>query len=332
MATCERLSVKTATCNSCRIGWKCRLQKRMYLAKEAQINYEKNNRQSRQGINMQPSQLQELDEQLADLLKEKRQPISHITQTNNLPVTSRTLYRWIDQGILSTRNIDLPKKVKYKPRKKHKKVEIFDQRYREGRTYEDFLIYTTFSSSPIVQMDCVEGRKDEKRVLLTLLFTNTNLMLCYLLEQQTQTNVVQALNELESSFPPKIFQHLFPVILTDNGGEFKDSLGIEGAFYEEEKRCKVFYCDPMRSDQKGALEKNHEYIRRFLPKGISFNHLTQEKVAQMTDHINSTTRPQLGGKSPYELAEFMLGKEILDCLGLKKISPHEVQLHPRLLK
>jgi len=181
-------------------------------------------------------------------------------------------------------------------------------------------------------MDCVEGKKNESKSLLTLLFVNTNLMLIYLLERQTKEYVVKALNQVEDALPPNQFQQLFPIILTDNGGEFKDAIGMEMSLDGISERCKIFYCDPMRSDQKGALEKNHEYIRYVLPKGSSFKHLTQEKVALLMNHINSTTRPQLCNKSPYELSEFMLGRDILDSLGLKKIPAQEVCLAPSLLR
>jgi len=115
---CPNLRLKSSTCNACDKFDYCRLQKRKYIALEAQKNYEKTNSQARQGINMQPKDFIKLDETLSKLLIEKKQPINHIISTNDLPVSERTVYRWIDEGILSTKNIDLRRKVKYKPRKK----------------------------------------------------------------------------------------------------------------------------------------------------------------------------------------------------------------------
>ena len=66
-------------------------------------------------------------------------------------------------------------------------------------------------------------------------------------------------------------------------------------------RTSMFYCDPMQSGQKGRLEKNHEYIRYVIPKGTSLNPFTQDDMTLLMNHINSTKRPGLGNKSPYEL-------------------------------
>jgi transposase, IS30 family len=49
----------------------------------------------------------------------------------------------------------------------------------------------------------------------------------------------------------------------------------------------------MASYQKLHIEKNHEYIRYIIPKGISFNNLTQEDITLIINHINSTARASL---------------------------------------
>ena len=96
-------------------------------------------------------------------------------------------------------------------------------------------------------------------------------------------------------------------------------------------RTRFFYCEPYRSHQKGALEKNHEYIRYIIPKGKSFANLTTDKVRNMMNHINSTARPELNGRSPMELALSEFGDETLAKLGMKLIQPDEVCLSPKLL-
>ncbi|MDO5491781.1 MAG: hypothetical protein Q4F96_05225, partial [Bacillota bacterium] len=61
------------------------------------------------------------------------------------------------------------------------------------------------------------------------------------------------------------FSRLFEVILTDNGSEFSAPGSIEFSTLTGEQLSYVFYCNPNSSWQKGALEKNHEYIRYVLP-------------------------------------------------------------------
>jgi hypothetical protein len=47
----------------------------------------------------------------------------------------------------------------------------------------------------------------------------------------------------------------------------------------------------------------------------------------MMDHINSYSRPNLGNRCPYEMMEFLYGKEIVQLLGMNRISPDEVTLN-----
>ena len=81
----------------------------------------------------------------------------------------KTIYNYIDAGLLSVGNIDLPRKVRYRVRKKKKPVRV-DKQCHLGRTHEDFLEYVaTHPDAAVVQMDSVEGKKGGK-VLLTVFF------------------------------------------------------------------------------------------------------------------------------------------------------------------
>ena len=68
-----------------------------------------------------------------------------------------------------------------------------------------------------------------------------------------------------------MFHKIFPIILTDNGSEFKRPQEIENNG-EHVIDSKIFYCDAQRNVQKSQIELSHEYIRRYIPKGISINH------------------------------------------------------------
>lgn len=129
---------------------------------------------------------------------------------------------------------------------------------------------------------------------------------------------------------PDIFLDLFPVLLTDNGGEFTNPAAIE---YDRQgnQRTRMFYCDPGVPSQKGSCENNHEMIRRCIPKGIDIGQYTQEQISLMMSHINSYTRPNLGNKSPYDVFAFQYGQKILDVFGLKRIPADEIILTPKIL-
>jgi len=159
-------------------------------------------------------------------------------------------------------------------------------------------------------------------------------MLAFLCDSNTAANVKARFDFLYDGLGPDAFRKLFPVILTDNGSEFSQPLAIE---YDSkgQPRTRVFYCDPYASYQKGAVERNHEFIRLILPKGTSFDSLVQEDINLMMSHINSYSRPSLNDKSPYEAFAFLYGQDILDKLiylcSLNIIESDSIVLTPALL-
>lgn len=241
------------------------------------------------------------------------------------------MYKYVDLGVFSFKNIDLPRKVKYKRRKDSEKQRARrETAVRQGRKYEDFEEYIKNNKeAKIVEMDTVEGVKGGK-VFLTLLFRESKFMLMYLLEQKKMECVEKAFKEIRKQIGLELYKDLFEVILTDNGSEFFNPISIEKE--NEQIVSHVFFCNPGASWQKGAIEKNHEYIRYIIPKGRSFDELSEEDVNKIKSHINSVSRDSLEGKTPYDEVEAIISKEILLKLGVKRIDADEVNLSPKLLK
>ena len=199
--------------------------------------------------------------------------------------SEKSIYNYIDAGILTAKNLDLPRKVRYRARKSRHDSFKVDKRCRVGRTYIDFNEYITNNpDTPIVELDSVEGLKGGK-VLLTIHFVESEFMLAYLRNANDSQSVIDIFEKLYWELNPENFIKLFRLCLTDNGSEFSNPLAIE---FDKagNRRTQLFYCDPSAPQQKGAAENNHELIRRTLPKGTSFNNLTQDKVELMMNHIN----------------------------------------------
>ena len=156
-------------------------------------------------------------------------------------------------------------------------------------------------------------------------------MLAYLIDSKEMKNTVGVFDCLEECLGTEMFRELFQVVLTDNGREFADPELFETG-KEGKQRTRLYYCEPRKSEQKGKLEKNHEYIRYILPKGKSFDELTQEKVLLMINHINNTTRPKLRGSTPMKQALKKLDKNAMEKLGLKVIPADDIYLKPELLR
>ena len=142
--------------------------------------------------------------------------------------------------------------------------------------------------------------------------------------------VNRSLNNLRKTLGDSLYRKLFQVLVTDNGFEFSllDEIEVDS---NGELISRVFFCNPYSSSQKGACEKNHEFIRYILPKGKSFDSLTQKDVDLIFSHINSTPRKSLGFSTPYAVFANTFGKDLLNKLNIHLIPKDEVLLKPTLI-
>lgn len=329
--TCSSLDKAPFVCNGCAKKFACRLDKYYYRAVAAHNHYKDTLSSCREGVHMSENELCDIDELVTPLIR-NGQSIAHIyaKHSGEIPFTSRTLYNYVAQNVLSVKNIDLPRKVKYKPRKGPRQPRK-EHAWLEGRRYSNFMeLLQDYPDTPVVEMDTVEGSTGGK-VLLTMLFRTSRCMLAFLLPSRKQEHVLEVFNRLEYALGTILFLKTFPVILTDNGSEFLNPVLLETGF-DSFVRTSVYYCDPNASYQKGSLEKNHEYIRYVIPKGKSLDDCTQEDITLMINHINSTARDSLNGRTPFELASLLLDRFVLETLGLKKIEHDDVLLKPSLLR
>ena len=335
-AQCSRCDYPPYVCNVCYTKRKCINVKYIYSAKHADAASQRRRSSSRQGPRISEEEYEKLDEMLKKLVK-KGQPLSHIfsEHAEEMPVCLRTLYNYIEHQELSVKSIDLRRKVGYKPRKKPRIYNPGrDQEYRRGRTYDDFESYIKKQKSVhVVEMDTVRGVRETGKRLLTMLFRKNHVMLLFLMPDGKAESVKRVFDYLEAGLGVECFNQLFPVILTDNGSEFKRPEDLE-CTEDGEVRTQIFYCDPMASWQKPHIEKNHEFIRYVIPKGKSLNPYTQEDMILLMNHINSIKRSRLGGRSPYQLVaesdEAM--QRLMSLLKMHPIPADEVHLKPDLFK
>lgn len=256
----------------------------------------------------------------------------YVTHQDELMCSEKTIYNYIDACLFDVRNIDLPRKVKFRQRYKKPEFKV-DKGCRIGRNYDDFNLFLDKKpDTPVVQMDSVIGIKGGK-CLLTIHFVDTSLMLAFLRDANTSKSVIDVFEMLDKTLGRDLFKRLFPVILTDNGSEFSNPKAIEyGSGEFTGLRTKIFYCDASSPHQKGSIEVNHELIRRVLPKGTSFNNFTQEDIVLMMNHINSYKRKKLNNRSPYETFSFYHGEEVIHKLGCRPVAASDIMLKPALLK
>jgi len=328
---CYRLFETPYVCNGCPDEHRCVLKKRYYLHKQAHEAYREMLVESRAGANITEEELLELDDFVSPLIK-RGQSVSHIFTNNpdKFNVSEKSVYRYVAGGLMAADNLDMPRVVRFKPRKTKPVEHKVDTGCRIGRNYLDYGKFIEETGVQAVEMDTVKGGVSGK-VLLTLMFKSCDFMLAFLRDRNTSQTVIDRFNAMYDLLGADIFKSLFPVILTDNGSEFSNPKLLEFDSAGN-RRSHIFYCDPHSSWQKPNVELNHEFIRRILPKGVSLNTLTQDDISLMMSHINSYSREKLGGKSPIEMFNFIYGEGLAEKLGQSRIPPNEILLKPALLK
>ena len=326
---CSKLDRAPYVCNGCskKINHCTIAHKYTYNARFADRKYRECLKDSRSGIAITRQELHKKDKIITPLIDQGQSPYQIVANHPELNLSVRSVYNYLDMGLLTARNVDLKRKVKFKPRKVHKS-QISDRRVFNGRTYADF---QQLHLESFVEMDTVHSAVGSSKTLLTFFFTREKLFLAFLMNRNTEGSVRLVLDRLEKRFGTFDFLTLFEYILTDRGAEFGDpdslETGVTGI-----QRTNIYYCDPMRSGQKGGIEQAHTMLRMILPKRTTFEFLTQWDVNLITSHINSTPRESLNGRTPYDVALEAIGEDVLKAFQLRRIDPDKVILTPKLIR
>lgn len=325
------------TCYNCSKKVHCKKRKYYYNYKEAQKDYENKLKYSRIGIDMSIDEVEYWNDYFKDKIKDKNQPILHIFKNieNEFPKSIQSFYKYVHKGYFSSINDEmLARSFSYKPRNKKEIVKTItkDNIIKKGRRMADFEKYITNNpNASIVEMDTVIGKFEDVKCIMTLYFKNSKLMLMFLIKKYKPSEVTKVFNNIRNYIGDELYKQLFEVILTDNGWEFSKPEDIEFNCETGEKLINVFYTEPYSSWQKGGIERNHEFIRYIIPKGISFDNLTKKNIIDMMNNINNVQRKSLEYQTPYQLFTQKYGKDISTKFHLKEIKKDEINLSYKLL-
>lgn len=324
---CSEREKAPFVCGKCGKRGYCTREKARYTASKAQDRHDERLRCAHAGITVEPHELRMMVDKVKKLLGQG-QSLEAIwaVHGDEFPVCVRTFYNYIEQGVMGLANIELPKKVKYAPRRKRPEGE--PKMDLVGRTYADWLALPEELRLLTVQIDCVEGLRRNSKCILSLHFVRLFFQLYILLPAKTQAHVKEALDAVEA-YCEGAFADAFPVMLGDRGSEFLDFTKIECG-PDGSRRTSMFYCDPVKPGQKGACEKNHVELRKILPKGTDFDALEQWDVSVACSHVNSYVRAGQGA-APIALASLVLPANLLESLGVAAVPPDDVMMKPSLL-
>ena len=206
----------------------------------------------------------------------------------NAMVCTKTMYRYIDLGLLPVKNIDLPLKVsrntKIKRIRQHKKVlgTSIEQRPAHIDEREEFGHW---------EIDTVLGSRAKGAALLTLTERKTRQEHILKIDKKTVECVKQALQALKQTYG-SIFSKVFKTITADNGSEFSELKHVLECEQE------VYYTHPYTSSERGTNERHNALIRRFIPKSKSIDDLDKTIITYVENWCNTLPRKILGYLSP----------------------------------
>lgn len=335
-STCQILSKAPWVCNSCRkLRYGChRANRWVYDAQAAHKAACERRSESRQGIDMPKEKAEVALSYIKDGLTRGLSPYEiSVSCEDTIGVHRSTIYRWVEAGYGGLTNLELERKVGFKPR--NKTIKGKSTSHTPKRSYAEFLKLPDDERRSATEMDTVIGCVTNSQCALTLLFPPAALQLWLLTTHDTK-GTLAALKAFKEACPEKLYSKLARIMITDNGEEFADEDSIAAIFDEDlSDHVSLYYCDPRHSEQKPRCEKNHSEGRQLLAKGMfDFDELTKADMRVVMCHVNSNPRLSLGGLSPIQAFLAIYGEEgaeLLNAFGIEQIPPSKLMLKPEIL-
>ena len=300
---CPKLNRWPYVCVNCYLRYRdCPFAKFKYDAKIAQEKATANLINSRRGIDINNEEFIKLDSIIKNGIDKKHSLYQIQIQNKNVVNKSvSTLYRYINNGYLTTKRIDLPYAVKYKKRKHNKKYDYSNNNKidRTGHTYLDYLLYIYQHPGIFVwQLDFLGAIKTDNKNILSFILPIWQFTLLDIINKPDTQKVVKFFDDLEEQIGIDAFKKLIPVILTDRDPNFSDIEGICFSKITGEERCKIFFCDPYISNQKPNVENINKQLRLFFPKGKSIDKYTKNDIKNINIILLNKPIKSLDGNTP----------------------------------
>ncbi|RMC46921.1 IS30 family transposase [Lactobacillus sp. ESL0228] len=216
-------------------------------------------------------------------------------------VCTKTLYHYVERGLLQIKATNLPECLSRKTKAKR----IRQHKRRLGRS---------ISERPAAinqrrefghwECDLVLGHKTkDDQALLTLYERMTRKFMIIPIKDKTAASVMTAFKILRSHYQEH-WNEVFKTITTDNGSEFADLAQLERV-----SQTLVYYAHPYTSCEKGGVERHNRLIRRFIPKGKYIKDYDMIQIYGIEEWCNNLPRKILAYHTPDELYE-----KRLDCI------------------
>ena len=313
---CQKLKRFPYVCANYNLKYtKCKLHQFKYDAKFAQVKADRLLVSSRIGVNYTKEEIEKLIIELKVGLSNKKS-VYQIAAELPFDITPQTIYKYIRNGQIPVKRIDLPYAVTYKKRKKIKKEYEYNESKidRCNRTFVDYLAFSKASNLYTTELDFLGSKKGDPYTILTLIIREIHFTLIFLVENKNADKIVKIFDKIESKVGYENFVKVFGLILTDRDPSFADYEGFENSKIFDKKRANVFYCDAYRSTQKASVENMNKQLRMFFPKGKYLSNFSKDDVKRINIFLNKRKLKSLDGFSPEEVFIRIFGEKVFNNL------------------
>ena len=320
VSNCKKVNRWPYVCGYCpkKYNNQCVFTKYKYDAQKAQNKADANLINSRKGIDIDSETFNELDKIVKDGVDNKKSIYQiAIENKNSIDKSVTTLYRYINNGYLTTKRTDLPYAVTYKKRKHNKKYEYSENNKidRTGHTYIDYLAYLHQNPGIYVwQLDFLGTIKTDNNNILSFVLPNMQFILLDLIKNPNQEKVVKFFDNLEERIGTNAFIELIPVILTDRDPSFTDINGICFSKITGEERCKLFFCNAYVSNQKPNVENINKQLRLYFPKGKTIDNYSKQDIKKINQALLNRPLKSLDNFTPKDAFIRVFDEELFNKL------------------
>ena len=211
---CDALARAPWVCNGCRRNrYGCSRGNRfVYEAQAAQKASDERRSDSRRGIDMEPGRAEAALAHIRDGIRRGLSPYEiSVLYEDVVGVHRSTIYRWVDAGYGGLTNLELERKVGFKPRKR--KAARKSTSHSPKRSHDELLRLPEECRASRTELDCVVGRSTDTQAVVTLYNLPSHLQLALLLEEHDCANVKKRLAGVKDVMPEGMRERWMRVVL-----------------------------------------------------------------------------------------------------------------------
>ena len=189
-----------------------------------------------------------IEEKKIKIQKWSIEQVAHVVR-----IAYKTIYNWIDQGVLDIGVADLPDHGIRRRRAKETRGTFSHGRSIEDRPAEVIDRHT----SGHFEADTVLSGKRKGQAIATFVERKSRLIIVKRLQGRDSTSMTKAILELANQLEDNL-----KILTVDHGKEFANYKLIE-----EQARIPLYFAHAYSPHERGSNENRNRVLRRFIPKG-----------------------------------------------------------------